>query len=118
MRTALSPEQAEKIGTKIAEGKKNAPTRPHPTRRPRRAQDGRDGRGCDGIAGQHIGLLPETGRAGQRNRPDPGQVRGVVGEGAQRRGQPRGVWSSVAGVVSPVSRGRVSPPMGARTSPE
>jgi hypothetical protein len=30
MRTALPAEQAEEIGTKIAEGKKTAPTRPHP----------------------------------------------------------------------------------------
>jgi hemerythrin-like domain-containing protein len=30
LRTALSPEVAEEIGTKIAEGKKTAPTRPHP----------------------------------------------------------------------------------------
>ena len=30
LRTALSPEVAEEIGSKIAEGKKTAPTRPHP----------------------------------------------------------------------------------------
>jgi hypothetical protein len=30
LRTTLPPEAAEEIGTKIAEGKKSAPTRPHP----------------------------------------------------------------------------------------
>ena len=34
MRTALSAEQAEEIGTKIAEGKSTAPTRPHPNTPP------------------------------------------------------------------------------------
>jgi hemerythrin-like domain-containing protein len=34
MRAALSREQAEEIGTKIAEGKKTAPTRPHPNTPP------------------------------------------------------------------------------------
>ena len=34
LRTALSREQAEEIGTKIAEGKSTAPTRPHPNTPP------------------------------------------------------------------------------------
>jgi hypothetical protein len=34
MRTALPSDMAEEIGTKIAEGKKTAPTRPHPNTPP------------------------------------------------------------------------------------
>ena len=49
LRTALSPEVAEEIGTKIAEGKKTAPARPHPhTTLARRAQGGGTGGGSGG----------------------------------------------------------------------
>jgi hemerythrin HHE cation binding domain-containing protein len=34
LRTALTPEAANELGTKIAEGKKTAPTRPHPNTPP------------------------------------------------------------------------------------
>ena len=44
LRTALNTERAAELGTQIAEGKKTAPTRPHPHTPPRRPRSRRLGR--------------------------------------------------------------------------
>jgi hypothetical protein len=69
---ALNTERAAELGTQIAEGKKTAPTRPHPhTPLARRAQDGRADCGRDGQGGRCGNRARRLIRPG---RADPGAL--------------------------------------------
>ena len=79
LRTALTAEAADELGTKIAEGKKTAPTRPHPHTPPRRARsDRRAGRGRGG-QGATRSPAGATDGPGHLRMPAPGPGGGHAG---------------------------------------